>query len=149
MKTIILSLALTFLMPATPSPSANINQFAGKWVNTDPNPLGLSTLQIEVRGRRLRIQAWGKCHPSDCAWGQAVGTAHAPSVQANQLETVEAITTLYITSFSQTILIIRPIEGDRLRVERFTKFTDESSRADYTMIETLSRVESGRGRTND
>jgi hypothetical protein len=146
MKFIILSLALTFLMPVTPSPSANIKQFAGKWVNTNPNTRGLSTLQIEVRGRRLRIHAWGKCHPSDCAWGQAIGTAHAPSVQANQLETVEAVTTLYITSFSQTILIIRPIEGDQLRVESFTRFTDESSRADYTQVETFSRVEAARAR---
>lgn len=146
MTFIILSLALSFLMPVTPSPSANINQFAGKWVNTDPNTRGLSSLQIDVRGRRLRIQAWGKCHPSDCAWGQAIGTAHSPSVQANQLDTVEAVTTLYITSFSQTILVIRPIEGDQLRVESFTKFTDESSRADYTQVETFSRVEAARAR---
>jgi hypothetical protein len=143
MKSIVLSMALSFLTFFNPFP-AHINQFAGKWVNDDPNTRGLTNLQIDVRGRRLRIQAWGKCHPTDCAWGYAVGTVHAASVEANPVENAEAITTLYITSFSQTILIIRPLEGDRLRVEVFTKFTDESGRADYTHTETFRRIDAAR-----
>jgi hypothetical protein len=141
MKSIILSMALTIFTSVTPPPSANINQFAGKWVNEDPNTGGLSSLQIEVRGRRLRIQAWGKCHPTDCAWGYAQGTVHAASVGANPIESAEAATTLYITSFSQTIMVIRPVEGDRIRVELFTKFTDESGRADYVTTDTFRRIE--------
>jgi hypothetical protein len=139
MKKIILSMVLTIVTSITTPASANINQFAGKWVNEDPNTGGLSSLQIEVRGRRLRIQAWGKCHPTDCAWGFVQATVHAASVGANPIESAEAASTLYITSFSQIIMIIRPIDGDRLRVELFTKFTDESGRADYTRVETFRR----------
>ena len=145
MTSIILSIALTICTFFTPPPSANINQFAGKWVNEDPGTRGLTSLQIEVRGRRLRIQAWGKCHPTDCAWGYAQGTVHAATVAANPVEHAEAASTLYISSFSQTMMIIRPIDGDRLRVELFTKFTDESRRADYTHVETLRRIETGAG----
>jgi hypothetical protein len=141
MKSIVFSLVLSVVTFFAPLPPAHINQFAGKWVNDDPNTGGLSSLQIEVRGRHLRIQAWGKCHPTDCAWGYAQGTVYAASVQTNPVEQAEMATTLYITSFSQTILVIRPLEGDRLRVEVFTKFTDESGRADYTRTETFRRNE--------
>jgi hypothetical protein len=143
MKSTILSLAMASLIFVTPSVSANIDQFAGRWKNVDPNTRGLTTLQIAVRGKRLRIQAWGKCRPSDCAWGYAEATVYAPSVTANPVEAAQAATTLYITSFEQTVMIIRPIEDGQLRVETFTKFTDESSRADYTAVETFSRVEGG------
>lgn len=141
MKSIVLSVAmsiLTFFIPVSP---AHINQFAGKWVNDDPNTRGLTSLQIDVRGGRARIHAWGKCHATDCTWGYAAGTVHAASVEANPVENAEAITTLYITSFSQTILVIRPLEGNRIRVEVFTKFTDESGRADYTSTETFRRID--------
>ena len=143
MTSIILSISLTICTFFTPPASVRVNQFAGKWVNEDPNTRGLTSLQIEVRGRRLRIQAWGKCHPTDCAWGYAQGTVHAATVSANPVEHAEAASTLYITSFSQTMMIIRPIEGDRLRVELFTKFTDDSGRADYTHVETLRLIETG------
>jgi hypothetical protein len=143
MKSAMLALAVASLIFATPPASANINQFAGKWKNIDPNTGGLTTLQIAVRGKRLRIHAWGKCYPSDCAWGYAAATVYAPGVTANPFETAQVATTLYITSFKQTILIIRPMEGGQLSVETFTKFTDESARADYTVVETFSRVEGG------
>jgi hypothetical protein len=143
MKTTALSLVMGLLIAVIPSASANIDQFAGKWKNVNLNTRGLTTLNIEVRGKRLRIEAWGKCHPTDCAWGYAEGTTYAPSVEANPAETALAATTLYITSFKQTILVIRPIEGGQLKVETFTKFTDESARADYTAVETFSRVEGG------
>lgn len=139
MKSIILSIACTILTLSA-FPPAHINQFAGQWVNTDSNTRGLTSLSIEVIGKRLRIQAWGKCHPSDCAWGWAEGTVHTTSVEANPVEKAEAVTTLYVSSFSQTILIIRPIEGDRLQVETFNKFTDKSGRSDYVTVDTFRKV---------
>ena len=143
MKLILLTLAaasLLLLLLAAPPASADINQFAGRWKNVDPDTGGLTTLRIAVRGRRLRVEAWGRCHPSDCAWGYAEATVYAPGVTADPAEAAQVATTLYVTSFSQTILVIRPMEGGRLRVETFTKFTDESARADYTTVQTFSRA---------
>lgn len=133
--------ALLLLLMASSVASADINRFSGKWENVDPNPKGLTTLQIEVKGTRVRIQTWGKCHPSDCAWGYAEGTAYAPSVASSLSATAQAISTIYLTSFSQIILIIRPAEDGQIEVEHLTKFTDQSGRANIRSVERLSRVE--------
>ena len=133
--------ALLVLLLISPLASAQINQFSGTWKNIDPETGGLTTIRIEVRGTRVGIQAWGKCHPHDCAWGYAEGTAYGPSVSDNLIETAQAISTLYITSFSQRMLIIRPFEGGQLEVELMTKFTDQSGRASYRVIERFGRVE--------
>jgi len=135
----LLLLALIHLTVSTAS--ADINQFAGKWKNVDPQTRGITNIHIEVSGSRIRIQTWGRCHPSDCAWGFAEGTAYAPSVESNLVETADTISTIYLTSFSQMILIIRPAEEGQIRVELLTKYTDQSRRANTRHIETFSRVE--------
>ena len=133
--------ALLVLLLIAPAASANINQFSGTWKNIDPETGGLTTLKIEVKGTRVGIWAWGKCHPQDCAWGYAEGTAYGPSVSDNLVETAQVVSTLYITSFSQTILVIRPVEGGQLEVELMTKFTDQSGRASYRLVERFGRAE--------
>jgi len=140
MKLVSVLSALLVLLLAAPSASANINQFSGTWKNVNPETRGLTTLKIDVRWTRVRIQAWGSCHPRDCAWGQAEGTAYAPSVSDNLAETAQVVSTIYITSFSQTILVIRAVEG-QLEVEAMTKFTDQSGRASYRVVERFARVE--------
>lgn len=132
---------LAFLLLLIPSSvaSADISQFSGKWKNVDTTG-ALTTLLIEVKGTRVGIRAWGRCRPSDCEWGYATGTAYASSVQSNLRETAQAISTIYINSFSQKLLIIRPAGDGQIEVEMFTKFTDQSGRANYTRVERLSRV---------
>ena len=135
----LLLLALILLTVSTAL--ADTNQFAGIWQNVDPQTGGITNIKIQVSGSRIRIQTWGKCHPSDCAWGVAEGTAYASSVQSNLVETADTISTIYLTSFSQILLIIRPTEGGQIQVESLTKFTDQSGRANYRGIQTFSRVE--------
>ena len=141
MRPIRATLAFLLLLMASSVASADISQFSGKWKNVDPNTRGLTTLQLEVKGTRVRIHAWGKCHPSDCAWGYAEGTAYAPSVESSLTETAQAISTIYLTSFSEIILIIRPAEDGQIEVEMLTKFTDQSGRANTRKVERLSRTE--------
>ena len=134
-------LLLAIILLTVSTASADINQFAGKWKNVDPQTRGITTIHIEISGARIRIQTWGKCHPSDCAWGFAAGTAYAPSVQSNLVEQADTISTIYLTSFSQMILTIRPAEEGQIKVELLTKYTDQSGRANTRHIETFSRVE--------
>ena len=135
----LLLLAITLLTVSTAS--ADINQFVGKWKNVDPQTRGITAIQIDVSGSRIKIQTWGKCHPSDCAWGSAEGTAYAPSVESNLVESAETISTIYLTRFSQMMLIIYPAEGGQIKVEVLTKYTDQSRRANTKHIDTFSRVE--------
>ena len=134
-------LLLAIILLTVSTASADINQFAGKWKNVDPQTRGITTIHIDVSGSRIKIQTWGKCHPADCAWGFAEGTAYAPSVQSNLVEQADTISTIYLTSFSQMILTIRPAEEGQIKVELLTKNTDQSGRANTKHIETFSRVE--------
>jgi len=136
-------LLLAFTLLTVSAASAQINQFAGKWKNVDPQTKGVTTIQIEISGSRIRMQTWGKCHPTDCAWGFAEGTAYAPSVASNLVETADTISTIYLTSFSQITLIVRPAEEGQIRVEVLTKFTDQSGRANTRRVDSFSRVEDG------
>lgn len=135
----LLLVALTLLAASTAS--AQIKQFAGKWKNVDRDTGGITNIQIDVSGSRIRIQTWGKCHPSDCAWGFAEGTAYSSSVQSNLVATADTISTIYLTSFSQIMLVIHPAEEGQINVETLTKFTDQSGRANYRRVSTFSRVE--------
>ena len=141
MKPIRTMVAFLLLLMASSVASADISHFSGNWKNVDSNTRGLTTLKIDVKGTRVRIQAWGRCHPSDCAWGYAEGTAYAPSVESSLTEAAQAISTIYLTSFSQILLIIRPMEDGQIEVEMLTKFTDQSGRPNTRRIERLSRVE--------
>jgi len=132
---------LAFSLLTVSAASAQINQFAGKWKNVDPQTRGITTIQIGVSGSRLRIETWGRCHPSDCAWGFAEGTAYARTVESNLVETADTVSTIYLTSFSQIMLTIRPAEDGQIKVEVLTKFTDQSGRANTRAVYTFSRGE--------
>jgi hypothetical protein len=134
-------LILAVILLTVSTASAEINQFAGTWKNVDPQTGGITIIKIDVSGSRIKIQTWGKCEPSDCAWGAVSGTAYAPGVQSNLVETANTISTIYVNSFSLRILIIRPGEEGQIKVEALTKFTDQSGRANTRHTYTLSRVE--------
>jgi hypothetical protein len=134
-------LILAVILLTVSTASAEINQFAGTWKNVDPQTRGITIIKIDVSGSRIKIQTWGACHPSDCAWGVAEGTAYAPGVQSNLIGTADTISTIYVNSFSLRILVIHPDEAGQIKVEALTKFTDQSGRSNTRHIYTFSRVE--------
>lgn len=139
MKHLYVLLIVAALLGAAPAALANVNQFSGEWKNVDKNG-GISTLQIDIQGARIRIQTWGRCKPTNCAWGAAEGTAYGPEACANLIETAEAISTIYVTSFCVRLVTIRPADGGQIRVEILTKFTDQSGRVNYRSVDTFSRA---------
>jgi len=66
----IVSLSMLALLLGS-SLSVAADPFAGKWVNTDEKTDSITRLQIKAEGDSWVIQAWGKCHPTDCDWGKA------------------------------------------------------------------------------
>ena len=76
----IVVLALLALAFATAA-SAQVDRFSGYWNNVDPETRGITALEIAVTGTTVSVQAWGKCHPTDCDWGIASPAyAYAPGV---------------------------------------------------------------------
>ncbi|HEX8137875.1 MAG TPA: hypothetical protein VF544_09825 [Pyrinomonadaceae bacterium] len=133
-------LALVCLVMLVPSTAkAQLSRFEGAWRNVDPATSGLTTLQISTSGT-VKVHAWGKCHPTDCDWGEVTGYAYGPNVSANLSATARAISAVYTTGFSETIMIIRPLGRDQLEASVFTRFTDTSGRTAYTDTYRLARV---------
>jgi len=45
-------------------------QYAGTWINEDAATTGVTRIIItHLGGQNLRINPYGKCHPTDCNWG--------------------------------------------------------------------------------
>jgi hypothetical protein len=117
---------------------ANLSGFAGNWVNTDPNTRGNTKLSIEVNGTNVMLQAWGACSPTDCDWGKVVAYPYTASVSNNQANTSDALSAIFTTGFSQTLMIVKQ-SGNQLKAEIFTRFTDGSGRSNYHNTYTFNR----------
>ncbi len=109
---------------------ASMDQFAGRWTNADTNTGGITTLQIDISGDSANVHAWGKCHPSDCDWGSANFYAFAPDVSSDPASSAIALMGTFDAGFSKTMVIIKP-SGNKLSVQSFTHFNDNSGRTDY------------------
>ncbi|HYM68388.1 MAG TPA: hypothetical protein VEZ44_02225 [bacterium] len=120
--------------------SASLGQFQGTWRNTDPNTGGVTALDIRVLGSNMTLAAWGRCHPSDCDWGRVDTNAYGPNVSSNLYATADALSARFRTSFSETMVIVRPGGVDRVVAQVFTRFTDNSGRTPYMSVYTFYRV---------
>jgi len=114
------------------SAAASLNEFAGEWQNADANTPGITRLDIRVNGSQVTVQAWGKCHPEDCDWGQVSATAYGPNVSSNLQTSAQSVLATFQTSFSQTLLVLDAAGGRGLRAQVLTRFTDGSGRNNYT-----------------
>jgi hypothetical protein len=136
MKRAAFVLFLALLLTSIPTLTfANMSQFNGRWINTDNGTEGITAIQIFQTGSNVSVSAWGKCSPTDCAWGNTPATVYGQNVSANPLDTALAIAATFTTGFSRTMLIILPEASSgaaKVRVELFTNYTDGSNRAPYT-----------------
>lgn len=113
--------------------------FVGTWVNTNQNTNSITRVVVTRAGTALRIQAFGKCQPSDCDWGQATLLTYGRSVQdADHI----AATATYNKGFSNTLLTLT-LGGtgrSQINLQGFTQFTDNSGRQNYLSQESFRRA---------
>ncbi len=133
-------LVLVTIALSSVAASAQLNQFLGRFKNQNPATANITNLEITASGTNVKVHAWGKCSPSDCDWGTVDGYAYGPSVTSNLATSARAVSAIYRTSFSETILIIRPLALNRLQLDGYTRFTDSSGRTAYTFHDTFTRV---------
>jgi hypothetical protein len=123
----ILALALA------PCASAQLERFSGYWKNVDPDTTGVTTLGIDASETDVAVHAWGKFYPADIDWEYANASyAYGPTADSDPLSEAVAISAVWTTSFSETLMIIRPVEEERLQADIYTRFTDGSGRTAYT-----------------
>lgn len=119
--------------------SASLSQFAGDWSNADPNTGGMTRLSISVSGASANVQAWGKCHPTDCDWGMVQAYVFAPDVSSDPVNQAQALMAVFNSGFSVTTLFIKP-QGNSLSVQSYTAFQDSSARSNYASSYTFTRT---------
>jgi hypothetical protein len=119
-----------------------MTQFAGSWTNVDASTSGITNLDISAMGSNAKVQAWGKCHPTDCDWGTVQAQAFAPSVSSDLISSADTLIAVFDSSFSQTTLVIKP-SGNRLVVDSYDRFLDSSGRSNYLARYTFQKAAPG------
>jgi hypothetical protein len=138
-KTGLSLLILLIIFTAGSVAFASLQDFSGRWTNIDPNTRGVTILNIKVSGFHVIVQAWGKAHPADIDWGQVEATPYAPDVSFNLIANTQALLATYSNNFSKKFIIIRSAGNDRLTVDLYTTFTDNSGRSNYCASYTFAR----------
>lgn len=110
-------------------------ELEGEWVSVNDRTRGITRIRISQDGAGLVIEAWGKCHPTDCVWGGVrllpVGD-HVEDFRSARGFAIwdPGFATKYVNLVSHR---------NRLIVEVTTVFKDCSQRANFRMVETLRR----------
>ncbi|MBW3695268.1 hypothetical protein EK599_06155 [Vibrio sp. T187] len=99
----------------------------GMWNNVNPDTQGVTRLKIEENNDTHIIQAWGSCSPVDCEWEPT--TLHFLSTPPSPTLIGEAIAR-WDNDFSKRTFVFKP-EGEKLIVESYVVFTDDSDRRPY------------------
>jgi hypothetical protein len=109
-------------------PTNSTLNIVGTWVNRNSKTPGITRIIIAKTGGRYFIQAFGKCHPTDCIWGERP----LKNVQLNSRQATAIAN--YDVSFKKEMLRINASDG-KITIVSSTHFIDGSGRPDYTSRE--------------
>jgi hypothetical protein len=132
-----------FVLSAAPA-HASVGDFLGQWTNTDAAADGVTRVAVSRTGAALRLRVFGRCHPTDCDWGQANAVAFAPGAGGNVENDATTVMAVFNQSFARKTVIVR-LTSAGLTYEVLTEFTDSSGRANYVERGRLTRAATGGG----
>jgi hypothetical protein len=126
-------LTLSAISPSFAAPA----DFIGTWENTNSSTRGITKLVVtKASGNKLNIKVFGSCSPTDCDWGTKSLTTYGSSVQdANH----RSATTNYNKNFADSLLTINLGGTNRLNLQNFTSFKDNSNRQNYSSTEVFRK----------
>ena len=108
------------------------SDLVGTWVNVDPDTRGLTKLIIKAdKDTLLQVRAFGSCSPTDCNWGKETAIAYGEDISATSAIGFSAT---FDGSPSDDI-VVGWVRNGILRVRVFSKFTDNSDRANNISFE--------------
>lgn len=122
------------------NPPALVTGAFGTWKNVSAGG-ALAGVRIAGSPAHPVVQAFGRCTPTACSWGRALGITYGPSIGSATGSTVLAP---YTFSFKRAQLVISYShprgQRERLTIAEYNEFTDHSGRSNYAMTETFVRV---------
>jgi hypothetical protein len=112
----------------TPTPElTQSSNFEGNWMNENPDTRSITRVTIRSESTNIFIHMWGKCHPTDCDWGE------------EKTEVSDAGDGVLSITWNESFCIRRQeltlVSARRLKVVGYTHFTDNSGRPDYESID--------------
>ena len=123
------------IFPAPETVSGQDADIAGEWVTTNQRTRGITRVLVAKGESGWSVQAFGRCHPSDCDWGWVPVMPVGRSVEDHSFATGFAV---WDPGFS-TKFVTMARTGDHLIVEIVNIFNDRSGRANYRAKEILKR----------
>jgi hypothetical protein len=123
--TIFMALFATGIVPA------QINHVEGRWENIKPGNEGITSIVITYNGARVIVHAWGRCVPNDCDWGETPAYAYGNNAKSDVVTSANTLIATYSAGSKETILLIRLAARDRIQVESFIRFTDNTGETAY------------------
>ncbi|MDI1242962.1 MAG: hypothetical protein PSX80_13690, partial [bacterium] len=112
-------------------------ELEGEWVSMSEQTRGITRIVITLETDGHAVEAWGKCHPTDCAWGRTPLTRVGKSVEDRSFTSGYAI---WEPGFASKYVLLS-LDRRMLRVETVNVFRDRSSRSSYRIVEYLRRPE--------
>lgn len=112
------------LRPSTdsnPDPSPHL-VLDGVWMNVDLETPGITRIEIDSDIHTLYVQAWGKCHPTDCYWG------------SETVDLTDQYDSTIVLSWEYSWVVrsqsISLVDDGRLQVNTHNHYIDDSGRPD-------------------
>jgi hypothetical protein len=128
--------AVAIALVAVPA-VARLSDFAGNWANSTREGRVIS-LSIRVDQSRVMVSAYARCAVTYCNWDAVEALPYAAAPSLNLVEDTTAIYLVFKRPDSDVVLILSlPNGASPLRVEEFTRFTDNSSRTNFATTSTF------------
>jgi hypothetical protein len=104
----------------------------GTWVNVDHGARNI--VRISIAG--IDVHPYGACHPALCDWGLLKGQPFASKVDQKD---VSAVLVSRITEAGTVLMTISMESDGRLRVQSLTRFRENDTRANYSVVDYFVR----------
>jgi len=116
----------------TPSNSRVTKSFAGFWSNVDSLTQDVTRILIYTQDSTFVVSMWGKCHPTDCYWGEAY-TDLADAID-------DSLSLTWVFSFKEEYQKLYLKSSSQLDLFDSCHYTDSSGRVDHSFHSEFQKI---------
>jgi hypothetical protein len=114
-----LGLLMFALLPVI-GQTSEASSFVGNWANKDFQTRSITRVQIRLDSTNVIAHVWGRCHPTECDWGDTTAIAKGKTLSLT-----------WDHGFAVDTQELTLMADGSLQIVGHTHFTDNSGRKDY------------------
>jgi hypothetical protein len=115
---------------STSADDKTVSPYVGEWCNKDFATGGVTRVHIRQEGAKLIAHVWGRCHPTECDWGDTTATIE---------ENGKVLSLTWTKDFKTETQKLKLLADDSLELVGHSHFTDSSGRPDYDSKYTFAK----------